>query len=49
MLRYCIPKETAAVLHPCMNIGCAVELSLMLDAKAPLCVERAVMDVAELW
>ena len=36
-----------AVLHPCMNIGCAVELSLMLDAKAPLCVERAVMDIVE--
>ena len=24
-----------------MNIGCAVELSLMLNAKVPLCVERA--------
>lgn len=38
----------ACVLHPCMNNGCSVALSLLLDAKAPLYVERAVMDVVEL-
>ncbi len=37
-----------AVLSPCMSgVGGAV-LSLVLDAKRPVCVERAVMDVAEL-
>lgn len=38
----------AAVMHPCMNNGYGVTLSLVLDAKAPVCVERAVMDVVEL-
>ena len=37
----------ACVLHPCINNRCSVTLSLMLDAAAPLCVERAVMDVIE--
>lgn len=36
-----------SVLHPCMNNGYSVELSLVLCAKAPLYVERAVMDVIE--
>lgn len=38
----------AAVIHPCRNSGCDVELFLVLDAKAPICVERAVMDIVEL-
>ena len=38
----------ASVLYPCRNNGCFAELSLVLEAKAPLCVERAVMDVVEL-
>lgn len=38
----------ACVLHPCMEHRCNVALSLMLDAKTPLQVERAVMDVVEL-
>lgn len=38
----------AFVIHPCMSNGCSVTLSLVLDAKAPLCVERAVMDIAAL-
>ena len=38
----------AAVLHSCMNGVCAPELSLVLNAPTPLCVERAVMDVVEL-
>jgi hypothetical protein len=37
----------AAVLYPCMENGGEAELSLVLDAKSPLCVERAAMDVAE--
>ena len=37
-----------AVLHPRMSGVCAPELSLVLDAQTPLCVERAVMDVLEL-
>ena len=37
-----------AVLHPCTNGVCAPELSLVLNAQTPLCVERAVMDVMEL-
>ena len=37
-----------SVLHPCLDKGCSVALSLVLDAKAPLRVERAVMDVLEL-
>lgn len=36
----------ASVLHPCTNSH-NVTLSLMLDAKAPLYVERAVLDVIE--
>ena len=35
------------VLHPCMD-GHSAALSLVLGAKAPLYVERAVMDVVEL-
>jgi len=35
-------------MHPCINNGYSVKLSLMLDAKAPLYVEQAVMDVVEL-
>lgn len=38
----------ACVLHPCMNNGHSVALSLVLGAKAPLYVERAIMDVVEL-
>ena len=38
----------AAVLHPCRSIDCRAELSLVLDAKGPICVDRAVMDVVEL-
>ena len=37
-----------AVLHPCTNGVCAPELSLVLNAKIPLCVNRAVLDIAEL-
>ena len=37
-----------SVLHPCANSGCGVELSLVLNAKTPLCVERAEMDIVEL-
>ena len=37
-----------SVMHPCINNGYSVKLSLMLDAKAPLYVEQAVMDVVEL-
>ena len=38
----------SAVLHPCSACGCETCLSLVLDAKSALCVEGAVMDVAEL-
>ncbi len=38
----------AAVLHPRMDRGSEAEISLALDAKSALCVERAVMDVVEL-
>ena len=38
----------AAVLHPCPDCGCETYLSLVLDAKSPLCVEGAVMDIVEL-
>ncbi|MCI8781594.1 MAG: hypothetical protein HFH70_13110 [Lachnospiraceae bacterium] len=41
------PLHHIAVLHPCTNGGGAAELSLVLDAETPLCVERAEMDVAE--
>ena len=37
-----------SVLHPCSNYGCETCLTLVLDAKGALCVEGAVMDVAEL-
>jgi len=37
-----------SVLHPCGNSGCGAEFSLLLDAKTPVCVERAVMDVVKL-
>lgn len=40
--------QHVSVLHPCTNSGCAVDLSLALNAKTPLCVERAVMDIVEL-
>ena len=42
------PLHHIAVLHPRTNGGGAAELSLVLDAETPLCVERAEMDVAEL-
>lgn len=38
----------AAVLYPCMENGGEAELSLVLDAGRPLCVERAALDVTEL-
>ena len=40
--------QYVSVLHPCVNSRCALELSLVLESKAPLCVERAEMDVVEL-
>ena len=40
--------QHVSVLHPCGNSGCGAELSLVLNAQAPLCVERAVMDIVEL-
>ncbi len=39
--------QFSAVLYP--KTGCGCELSLVLDGKSPLCVERAVMDVWEIW
>ncbi len=42
------PLHHIAVLHPRTDGGSAAELSLVLDAETPLCVERAEMDVAEL-
>ena len=36
-----------AVLRPCIGGGCGAELSLVLQT-ASLCVEQAVMDVAEI-
>lgn len=45
------PQRTlhyVSVLHPRMSCGHGVALSLMLNAGAPLYVERAVMDVVEL-
>ena len=38
----------ACVLHPCMSARRSAALSLLLEAKAPLYVERAIMDVVEL-
>lgn len=40
--------QYAAVLYPGMAGGGAAELSLVLDTRNALCVERAAMDVAEL-
>ena len=40
--------QHVSVLHPCTNGGGTVELSLALNAKTPLCVNRAVMDIVEL-
>lgn len=36
----------ASVIHPCGGHGCRI--SLVLEAKVPVCVERAVLDVVEL-
>lgn len=46
----CGPRtlQYAAVLYSCAGGGCEAELSLVWDAKKPLCVERAVLDVVEL-
>ena len=41
------PLHHIAVLHPRTNGGGAAELSLVLEAETPLCVERAEMEVAE--
>ncbi|MDE6900007.1 MAG: hypothetical protein K2P15_02920 [Oscillospiraceae bacterium] len=40
--------QHVSVLHPYTNGGGTVELSLALNAKTPLCVNRAVMDIVEL-
>ncbi|MCI8916965.1 MAG: hypothetical protein HFF26_09940 [Oscillospiraceae bacterium] len=40
--------QYAAVLHPQMGAAGMAELSLVLDTRNALCVERAVMDVVEL-
>ena len=40
--------QFSALLYPRINRGCEVGLSLLLDAKTPLCVERAAADVIEL-
>lgn len=37
----------AAFLYPRTNKGCEASLSLVLDAKFPLCVEQSVIDVVE--
>ena len=37
-----------SVLHPRTSSGCAMELALVLNAKTPLCVEQATMDIVEL-
>lgn len=37
--------QHVSVLHPRTNSGCAMELSLVLNAKTPLCVEWAEMDI----
>lgn len=45
------PQQTlhyVAVLHPCKGGECGTALSLTLEAGAPVCVERAVLDAAEL-
>lgn len=38
----------AAMLYPRANGGREAELALVLEAKKPLCVERAALDVVEL-
>ena len=40
--------QHVSVLHPRTGSGCAVDLSLVLDSKSALCVERAIMDLVEL-
>lgn len=40
--------QYTAVLYPCMSGAGVAELSLVLDARNTLCVERAAMDVVEL-
>lgn len=40
--------QYAAVLHPCTGGMSGAELSLVLDTRNALCVERAAMDVVEL-
>ena len=40
--------QHVSVLHPRTSSGCAIELSLVLSAKKPLRVERAMMDITEL-
>ena len=40
--------QHVSVLHPCANSGCMAELSLVLNAKTPLCVEWAMIDIVEL-
>ena len=40
--------QYAAVLHPRMDVAGVAELSLVLDTRNALCVERAAMDVVEL-
>nr|WP_325294261.1 hypothetical protein [uncultured Oscillibacter sp.] len=40
--------QYTAVLYPCMAGGNEAELSLVLDAEAPLYVERAALDITEL-
>ena len=40
--------QHVSVLHPRTSSGYPVELSLVLNAKIPLCVNRAVLDIAEL-
>ncbi len=41
--------QGTALLYPRISRGYEVGLSLVLEAKTPLCVERAVIDVVELW
>lgn len=40
--------QYSALLYPRMAAGSGAELSLVLDTKSALCVERAVMDIVEL-
>lgn len=41
--------QFSALLYPCINRGYEVGLSLLLESKTPLCVERAAIDVIELY